>query len=126
MTAALDVDDVSTGGEWVTLAVPPDLDQAYRAVTGWGAPEPPVGLGTVVARLAWTRGRPMPPGGVLVEMTLRRLDIPPADNHWLARVDTDVVGVRDGRRRVRVTTQLRAAADGRDVADVDFLLDWPA
>jgi hypothetical protein len=114
-----------TGGRWVPLDVPSDLETSYRAATGWSAADPPLGLSTVVARRAWASGADLPPGGVLVEMALRHLDTPPGDGRWQTRVDVTEIGVRAGRRRIRVTTGLRDAGD-RDVADIDFVLDWPA
>lgn len=125
MIRALHVDDLDTGGRWLPYQVPDRLEAAYRAATGWAGPTPPRGMVAVVARLAYTAGRPMPPGGVLVEMSLRNLGPVPSDGRYGVRLDHEVLGERQGRRRVRVNTSLRTPA-GADVAEAGFLLDWPA
>jgi hypothetical protein len=124
VTAALRIEDLDTGG-WRSFQAPADLEAAYRASTGWRRAERPRGLAAVVARLAYTAGRPMPPGGVLVEMTQRDLGQLPADGRYVVQVTSALLGERAGRRRVRVTTALRTP-EGAAVADVTFLLDWPA
>jgi hypothetical protein len=126
MTAVLRLADLDTDGRWGEVAAGPDLEQRYRAVTGWRGATAPVGLASVIGRLAYTRGRPMPPGGVLREIGQRTVGTPPADGRWQARVAHTVLGERSGRRRVAVTTDLRCTATGRDVATVRFVLDWPA
>jgi len=120
------VADLSTQGQWQRFDAPPDLEPGYRAVTGLTGDAPPRGLASVVGRLAYTRGRDMPPGGVLRELSLRTLGPPPADGSYDVRVAANVLGERAGRKRVRVVVSLRRAADGGDVADAGYLLDWPA
>lgn len=125
MSAVLRVADLDTHGEWVPLDVGPALLPAYCAVTGWSGDETPAGLASVVGRLAYTRGRPMPPGGVLREISQTTRGKVPADGRWQARIESTVVGERAGRRRVAIVTDLRDA-DATPVASVQFLLDWPA
>ena len=124
MTAALRIADLDTRGEWVGIDVSPDLERAYRQVTGWSGEAPPAGLASVVSRLAYTGGRVMPPGGVLREISQVTYGDVPADGRWQARVSSAVLGEGSGRRRVAVVTDLRDAG-GADVASVRFLLDWP-
>lgn len=123
MTATLRIEHLDTEG-WRPYQAPRDLEAAYRASTGWTGADRPRGLAAVVARLAYTAGRSMPPGGVLVEMTQRDLGPLPADGEYAVQVSSEILGERAGRRRVRVATSLRGAG-GVPVADVDFLLDWP-
>lgn len=125
MTAALRPEDVDSGGQWRPFTAPPALERDYRAVTGWSRAEVPRGLAAAVGRLAYTAGRPMPPGGVLLEMSLRSHGPLPEDGRYEVRTASELVGERDGRRRVRVTASLRRP-DGAPVADAGFLLDWPA
>lgn len=124
MTAALRLEDLDSGG-WRPFTAPPELEVDYRAVTGWSGAEIPQGLAAVVGRLAYTAGRPMPPGGVLVEMSLHSQGPLPRDGRYEVRTGHDVIGERKGRRRVRVTASLRRP-DGMPVAETGFLLDWPA
>lgn len=124
MSATLRIADLDTGGAWLDLDVGTELERAYRDVTGWHGDAVPPGLASVVARLAYTRGRVMPPGGVLRELSQTTRGTPPRDGRWQARVSSTVLGRRPGRRRVQVVTDLRRA-DGADVASVRFLLDWP-
>lgn len=121
---ALRIEDLDSGG-WQPFTAPDDLEPAYRACTGWAGAETPRGLAAVVGRLAYTAGRPMPPGGVLLEMTQRDRGRLPDDGRYVVRVSSEVLGERAGRRRVRITTEL-ALPGGDPVADVTFLLDWPA
>jgi hypothetical protein len=123
MTVPLRVADLGTGGNWIDIDVNANLEEAYRAVTGWLGPEIPIGLASVVGRLAYTRGRIMPPGGVLREISQTTYSPLPADGPWQARVCSAVLGERTGRRLVEITTDLRR--DGAPVASVRFLLDWP-
>lgn len=125
MTEVLQVEDLDTAGRWLPCETPPGLEVAYREATGWQGQDPPRGLAAVVGRLAYTAGRPMPPGGVLVEMSLANQGPLPQDGRYEVRVAHEVLGERDGRRRVRVTTSLRRP-DGQPVAEAGFLLDWPA
>lgn len=124
MTETLRLEDLDTAGGWVTFRAPERLERAYRAATGWTGSEAPRGLASVVGRLAYTAGRPMPPGGILVEMRLQSRGEPPADGTYEARIGHRVLGERDGRRRVWVAVELRRP-DGARVADVAYLLDWP-
>lgn len=125
MTEVLRIEDLDSGGRWLPFQAPIGLEPAYRRATGWQGAEPPRGLAAVVGRLAYSAGRPMPPGGVLVEMSLLHRGPVPANGSYQVRVDHEVLGERAGRRRVRVVTSLRRA-DGAPVADAAFLLDWPA
>lgn len=122
----LTVADLSTQGQWQRFYAPPDLEPEYRAVTGLTGNAPPHGLASVVGRLAYTRGRDMPPGGVLRELTLRTVGLPPGDGAYDVRVGADLLGERAGRKRVKVVVSLRRAGDGGNVADAGYLLDWPA
>jgi hypothetical protein len=124
MTETLRLEDLDTFGDWVAFESPAGLERAYRDATGWEGPEAPRGLASVVGRLAYTAGRSMPPGGVLVEMTLRDLGALPEDGRYDVRLSHEVLGERAGRRRVRVAVNLRRA-DGAPVADAGYLLDWP-
>lgn len=124
MTDVLRLEDVDSGG-WRAFTAPPELERDYRAVTGWSRAEVPQGIAAVVGRLAYTAGRPMPPGGVLVEMSLHHQGTLPRDGRYEIRTVYDVLGERKGRRRVRVTASLRRV-DGNPVAEAGFLLDWPA
>lgn len=124
MTAVLRVADLDTAGRWIDVPAEPGLERRYRAVTGYTGAAPPAGLASVVARLAYTGGRVMPPGGVLREIAqITCADLPGA-GAWQARVASTVDEGRSGRRRVTVTTEVRRG--GVDVAAVRFVLDWPA
>jgi hypothetical protein len=123
MTAVLTIEDLGTGGRWRDVRLPEWLEREYRNVTGWSEPATPIGLAPVVARLAYTDGRSMPPGGVLRQISLTPLGNPPSDGPWEARIRAGVLGVRADRRRVAIDCDLRSA-DG-DIAAVRFELDWP-
>lgn len=123
MTTVLRVADLATGGRWIDVATRPDLEQRYREVTGYSGAAPPAGLASVVARLAYTGGRVMPPGGVLRKITQSSRGPLPVTGAWQARIASTVDEVRPGRRRVTVTTEIRRG--GAEVAAVRFVLDWP-
>lgn len=123
MTAGLRLEDLDSGGWWAFTA-PARLEPDYRAVTGWSGDEVPQGLAAVIGRLAYTAGRPMPPGGVLVEMSLHPQGPLPRDGRYEVRTSYDVLGERKGRTRVLVTASLRRP-DGTPVAKTGFVLDWP-
>ncbi|MEV0069176.1 MULTISPECIES: hypothetical protein [unclassified Amycolatopsis] len=125
MSALLCVGDLDTHGEWLGLDVGAELLPAYCAVTGWSGDDPPAGLASVVGRLAYTRGRDMPPGGVLREISQTTQGAVPADGRWQARISSTVLGERSGRRRLAIVTDLRSAI-GEPVASVRFVVDWPA
>ena len=124
MSDVLRIEDLDTAGQWLHFDVGPHLERSYRQVTGWSGAERPWGLAAAVGRLAYTRGRTMPPGGVLREITLTTLGPAPANGRYLIRVDSDVRGEQARRRRVHVVTGLRQR-DGAGVAEVGFVLDWP-
>jgi hypothetical protein len=124
MTETLRLEDLDTADGWVTFHAPEDLERAYREATGWTGSQAPRGLASVIGRLAYTAGRPMPPGGILVEMRLLTRGGLPVDGIYEVRIGHQVLGERAGRRRVWVVVELRRT-DGAPVADAGYLLDWP-
>ena len=72
MSDVLRIEDLDTAGQWLHFDVGPHLERSYRQATGWSGAEA-LGLAAVVGRLAYTRGRTMPPGGVLREIALTTL-----------------------------------------------------
>jgi hypothetical protein len=115
MSDVLRIEDLDTAGQWLHSDVGPHLERSYRQATGWSGAEA-LGLAAVVGRLAYTRGRTMPPGGDPRACT--------SNGCYLIRVDSDVRGEQARRRRVHVVTGLRQR-DGAAVAEVGFVLDWP-
>jgi hypothetical protein len=116
--------DLPTDGRWEPLHLGEDRHSAYRDLTGWDGAAMPAGVGILVARLAFTRGRPLPAGGVLLGIDLISQSAPPADGDYEFSVDTQTDRDRSGRTLVRVRTLLRRPG-GRDVAEVTFVLRWP-
>lgn len=120
----LELSDLATNGAWEQLHVDEQTHLGYRRLTGWDGSDMPAGLGIVAARRAFTRGRPLPPGGVLLGIELDSRSAPPEDGEYEFQVDTGVRKDSSGRTLVRVCTRLRRAG-GDDVADVTFVLRWP-
>jgi hypothetical protein len=126
VTAPLRLEELSTDGAWLPLEVDAEFAPAYAAVTGRSEGRPAAGWSIVVARLGLTRGgRPFPPGGVLLGITLTSLAAAPADGRWEYRTETAVAAHPSGRPTLTATVALRAADDGGSVAEVGFLLRWP-
>lgn len=123
MSTILQTADLDTNGGWTEVEVDANLERDYRSVTSFSGADVPFGLASVVGRLAYTKGRVMPPGGVLREISQTNHGPIPADGAWRARVSSTVVGERAGRRRIAVLTELRRG--DANVASVRFLLDWP-
>ena len=124
VSTVLRIEDLSTGGQWELLEAGPDLDADYRDVTGWDHPDPSAGLCLVAARLAFTRGRPMPPGGVLLGIDIDPYRSPPQDGRFEYRVDSEVTPHRSGLPMVRIVTTLRLP-EGAHVAEVAYAIRWP-
>ena len=120
----LRIEDLSTGGRWELLEAGFDLDTNYRDVTGWDDPDPSAGLCLVAARLAFTRGRPLPPGGVLLEIAIDSYRSPPQDGRFEYRVGSEVTPHRSGLPIVRIVTTLRLPG-GAHVAEVSYVIRWP-
>lgn len=120
----LALSDLATEGSWEQLHLEEQAHLGYRRLTGWDNPEMPAGLGIVAARRAFTRGRPLPAGGVLLGIELDSRSAPPEDGEYEFQVDAAVREDSSGRTLVRVCTRLRRPGGG-DVADVTFVLRWP-
>lgn len=116
--------DLATDGTWQELHLEQHDHHEYRRLTGWDGPEMPAGLAIVAARRAFTQGRPLPPGGVLLGIELDSRSAPPEDGEYEFQVATDMREDSSGRMLVRVCTRLRRPGGG-DVADVAFVLRWP-
>jgi hypothetical protein len=121
---ALALSDLATAGAWEQLHLEEEANLGYRRLTGWDGPEMPAGLGIVAARRAFTRGRRLPPGGVLLGIELDSRSAPPEDGEYEFQVDAGVRKDSAGHTLVRVCTRLRRPGGG-DIADVTFLLRWP-
>ena len=121
----LRIDELSTEDRWLTLDVDAGLEGRYRDVSGWGGEAPASGLSIVLARLAFTRGRPLPPGGVLLEIELDSHATAPSSGRCDFRVGAQVTHHRSGHRFVRILTSLRFP-DGKCFAEVVYLIRWPA
>lgn len=128
MSAVRDVlrlPEISTDGGWEPVETGPGLAAAYCGATGWPGDEAAVGWSVVAARLALTRGgRPLPPGGVLLGITLRSHSLPPHDGRFEFRTTTETGTHRSGRPLLTAGVNLRTPA-GRDVAEVVFTILWP-
>ena len=120
----LALSELTAQHDWEPLRLPAHVHDDYRELTGWDRPELPAGLGVVVARRAFTRGRPLPPGGVLLGIEFDNHGVPPADGAYEFKVSTDVSRDSAGRTLARVSTRLRRPR-GERVADVTFVLRWP-
>jgi hypothetical protein len=123
-TNVLDLSDLPRDGRWEPLHLGEQDHAGYRELTGWDGAAMPAGLGMLAARLAFTRGRPLPPGGVLLGIDLDSRSAPPTDGNYEFSVDTETGEDSSGRTLVRVRTRLRRPRD-RDVAEVTFVLRWP-
>jgi hypothetical protein len=123
-SSALELADLPTSG-WEPLDIGEQLDADYRTCTGWDGAEIPAGLCIVVARLAFTRGgRPLPPGGVLLEIDVTTHSTPPADGRYEFLTRTAVTPHHSGRSLLHAEIRLREP-DGPEVADVTFVIRWP-
>lgn len=123
---ALRLEDLSTAGRWLPLALDPGFATAYATATGWPQRRAAAGWSVVAARIGLTRGgRAFPPGGVLLGLTVTCLGSPPEDGRWEYHTATTVSPTRSGRRRLTATVSLRAAGSGAAVAEVTFVLLWP-
>ena len=128
MTAAapLRLEELSTDGAWLPLELDPDFAAAYARATDRPDNRPVAGWSIVVARLGLTRGgRPLPPGGVLLGITLTSLAVPPTDGGWEYSTHTTVSPHRSGHPTLTATVSLRAAASATPIAEVTFGLRWP-
>lgn len=125
VSETLRIADIATGGAWLPLLVDADLPARYAAATGQATQRPAVGWSIVVGRLALTRGgRPLPPGGVLLGITLTSYRPPPVDGRWEFSATTAVTPHRSGRPIVTAEIVLRRPG-GPMVACVSFVLLWP-
>lgn len=122
--APLHIADLSTANQWIGFDIDSDLDMRYRGVTGWDGDDSAAGMSIVAARRAFTRGRPLPPGGVLLGIELDSHDTLPADGHCEFRVETDVTRHRSGFPFVQIVTTLRVP-DGKEFAEVVYVIRWP-
>ncbi|GAA1422518.1 hypothetical protein GCM10009640_15380 [Agrococcus citreus] len=116
------VAELSTHGSWrAAPRAAPDLDE-YRRLAATAA-RVPAGATIVAARRAFTRGEPLPPGGVLLG-----IDVEPGS--WEPSGDTEYrcdVSERPrsgGRVDVRVSVELRSRADEAHPSVVAFALRW--
>ncbi len=120
----LQLDELTTDSAW--LPFEPDV-AGYREATGWDGDDAPPGLAVALARLAFTRGRPLPPGGVLLGIDVDVADPLPEHGPWSFRVDTSRRRTSSGQVVVRISTRVdRFPRDpsSRD-ARVTFVLRWP-
>lgn len=122
--APLQIADLSTANQWIVFDIDSDLEVRYRGVTGWDGDYSAAGMSIVAARRAFTRGRRLPPGGVLLGIELDSLDTLPADGHCEFRVETDVTQHRSGFLFVQIVTTLRVP-NGKEFAEVVYLIRWP-
>ena len=121
---AMKISEIATNSEWKTLDVGRHLEACYRSTTEWEGTGSSAGLSIIVARHAFTRGRRLPPGGVLLGIDLRSVSPPPSDGRYEFLIDTEVAPHRSGKSLVRVLTQLRNTK-GKLVARVMFAILWP-
>ena len=124
VSTPLRIDELTTHDRWLKLVPDPDIENRYRDVTGWGGSAVPTGMSIILARLAFTRGRALPPGGVLLGIELDAHACPPADGRCEFRVTTDVTLRRSGHRFVKIVTSLRRPAKS-EFAEVAYLIRWP-
>lgn len=120
----LQLDELTTDGGW--LPFEPDT-AAYRQATGWDGAGAPPGLAVALARLAFTRGRPLPPGGVLLGIDVDVTDPLPEQGPWSFRVDATQRRTASGHLVVRIATRVDRFPRDPSVRDarVTFILRWP-
>lgn len=114
--------DIPTRGAW--RRVPAIQTARYRALSGGTTAADPAGLAVVAARRAFTRSRPLPPGGVLltIETTFFREFCPDEGLEFRCSVDERID--RGGRMIIGVNVELRAPGAGC-AALVRFVMLWP-
>jgi hypothetical protein len=124
MRAGRSMAELSTHGSWrAAPSAVPDVDE-YRRLTGATAPMP-AGATIVAARRAFTRGEPLPPGGVLlgIDVELGGWE-PSADTEY--RCDVVERERTGGRIDVLVSVELRSRAAEHHPSAVSFSLRWPS
>lgn len=116
--------ELSTHGSWrAAPRAAPDLDE-YRRLAATSAPMP-AGAAIVAARRAFTRGEPLPPGGILlgIDVELGGWE-PSGDTEY--RCDVVERAGSGGRVDVRVSVELRSRAGEQHPSVVAFALRWPS
>lgn len=125
MTAAtLSRAEISTQGAWLTAPETASLLADYRALTGTGLAEP-AGAAVVVARRAFTRGKQLPTGGVLLGMDVVLGSWEGAGGAQFRCGTAERVDSR-GRVIVTVNVELRAPRRTSAPTRISFSLRWPA
>lgn len=120
---ALSREELSTQGAWIAVPVGSQEIERYRQLTSARA-ELPAGLAVAIARRAFSRGRPLPPGGVM-------LGVDAALGEWDAGRGAEFrCGTREradsaGRAIVTIDVELRSAAAGARPTTVSFAIRWP-
>lgn len=116
--------EVGTGGAWASAQIDPGLIPTYETLLGTSRGDVPAGVVVVWARRAFSRGRPLPPGGVLLGIDVELGDgaLPLGPDGFMVQVD---VRRRDrGRPVVTIRVALRTNAH-EPFARVSFVLLWP-
>lgn len=117
--------DIPTGERWA----PVELDgswarDSYRSLLGGQPDMMPPGLVVPIARRAFSRGRALPPGGVLLGIDVAPVASLGSPLGLEYRATTSQRHDRHGRLLLTVAVELRAA--GQDsVSTVCFMLRWP-
>lgn len=115
---------ISTHGDWLPTSMPGLSVDAYRDLAGSRA-RWPAGLAIVVARRAFTRDLPLPPGGVLLSIDLRFGRRWSFDEEMQFQCDAEERLDRQGRCIVRANVHLRSGVTTEALAKVSFTLRWP-
>lgn len=117
--------DIATGAEWMPVHADSGVLTAYEALLGVSPGEVPAGIVIVWARRAFSRGRSLPAGGVLLAVDVELIDPPPLPSG----PDTCMIGVevrhREGGRPVVTIVVALRAGPGGPFARVSFVLLWP-
>lgn len=118
---ALELDELATDG-WVPLEMDPGVAQDHARL----AQRDGVGAGVVVpwARLAFTGGRPLPSGGVLLSISVDLHDKVPS-RPTARRTQVDVRERGSGRPAIVTVTTGLGANDAAPFCAVVFVLMWP-
>lgn len=115
--------EISTENAWTAVPGAAAEIERYRQLTGADA-ELPAGLAVALSRRAFSRGQPLPPGGVM-------LGIDVAIGDWDARAGTEFrCGTRErtdsaGRVIVTIDVELRSPAGSGRSTTVAFVIRWP-
>ena len=123
-SAPLTLGEIDTAGTWRQAPPVTGLARTYRDLTGATEETDAGGLAVVWGRRMFSRGRPLPPGGVLLGIEVELVADVPRNGPEEFWVDVAVRRRAGSRPVVTIMTRLRRA-QAEPFAEVAFVMLWP-